>query len=259
MWTDTDFNVMAHVVDSQAYPLRWGREAAHWVAAHRSQAERGIPYGPHRRQKLDLFRPLGVPKGLVIFLHGGYWQFLSRKLFSHLAAPALDQGWAVALPSYRLAPDVPIPTISRDVIAAATAAMSLIPEGPVRVAGHSAGGHLALRLAMIAPPGFDQSRIDRVVALSPITDLRPYIGTKTGGILGIDAQSATTESPVLSQTRLQGRIWIGSEELPVFFDQARSLAATWSWPFAIAPGRNHFDIVETLSDPTAPITQSLLS
>ncbi len=69
----------------------------------------GIPYGPHERQAFDLVRPEGEAKGLVIFIHGGYWMRFHRTDWTHLAAGPLAHGHAVAFPSYRLCPEVPHP------------------------------------------------------------------------------------------------------------------------------------------------------
>ena len=38
----------------------------------------GIAYGPHPRQALDVFLPEGEAKGLVVFVHGGYWRAYDR-------------------------------------------------------------------------------------------------------------------------------------------------------------------------------------
>ena len=44
--------------------------------AEAGRADLGVAYGPDARQRLDLFRPEGTPRGLVVFVHGGYWQIL---------------------------------------------------------------------------------------------------------------------------------------------------------------------------------------
>ncbi len=47
----------------------------------------------------------------VVFIHGGYWQALDRSFFSHMAAGCNAHGVDVAIPSYRLAPEVGIADI----------------------------------------------------------------------------------------------------------------------------------------------------
>jgi arylformamidase len=52
--------------------------------------------------------PKGTPKGLVVFVHGGFWMKLDKSFWSHLAAGPLAHGHAVAMPSYTLCPDIRI-------------------------------------------------------------------------------------------------------------------------------------------------------
>jgi acetyl esterase/lipase len=74
-----------------------------------------ISYGDNSREKLDLFLPEGEPKGLFVFVHGGFWLKLDKSYWSHLASGALAHGWAVAMPSYPLCPEVRLSAISRSV------------------------------------------------------------------------------------------------------------------------------------------------
>ena len=105
-----------------------------------------IVYGDGARQKLDLFHPEGEAKGAVIFVHGGFWKAFDKSVWSHLAAGALDRGWAVVMPSYTLAPEARIGAMTREIEAAIGAVAEVVP-GPIRLAGHSAGGHLVARMA----------------------------------------------------------------------------------------------------------------
>ena len=71
---------------------------------------REITYGPHPRQRIDLFLPEAAPRGLV-YVHGGYWRAFEPRTWSHLAGGALVRGWAVAMPGF-LRPR-PVAAISR--------------------------------------------------------------------------------------------------------------------------------------------------
>ncbi|HHL20249.1 MAG TPA: alpha/beta hydrolase, partial [Aliiroseovarius sp.] len=66
----------AAFIDNAAdYPPRWARLAAEFrdqmAGAGRLQAN--LSYGTDRRQVFDLFQPEGTARGLMVFLHGGYW------------------------------------------------------------------------------------------------------------------------------------------------------------------------------------------
>ena len=148
----------------ETFPPRWTREAAAFRASLGQRARTAIPYGPKPRNHLDLFLPEAAPKGLLVFVHGGYWLRFDRDMWSHLAAGALARGWACAMPSYTLAPEARISAITQEIASAVDVAAGLV-AGPVVVTGHSAGGHLSARMgcadvSLSAP-------VTRVVPISP--------------------------------------------------------------------------------------------
>ena len=59
---------------------------------------------------LDIARAY-VPKANareVVFVHGGYWMKFDRSYWSHFSEGLTARGWAVAMPSYTLAPEARI-------------------------------------------------------------------------------------------------------------------------------------------------------
>ena len=100
-------------------------------------------YGHGTREVLDLFMPEGAPKGLVVFVHGGYWMKFDRSYWSHLAAGAQAQGWAVAMPSYDLCPRVRIADITRQIanaVAVAAREIGGLADEPYLVPDFFMGG-----------------------------------------------------------------------------------------------------------------------
>jgi acetyl esterase/lipase len=138
----------AYIAGADAYPPRWMAAAQAFRDSLGARAVLDQPYGTGLRQSFDLFYPQGQPKGLLVFVHGGYWLAFGRETWSHLAAGALGQGWACAMPSYSLAPDARIAQMT-DEVAQAIRAASVMVAGPVVVTGHSAGGHLAARMGCV--------------------------------------------------------------------------------------------------------------
>ncbi|MGR3463451.1 alpha/beta hydrolase [Limimaricola sp.] len=245
----------SHIPGGMAYPGRWAEAAAAFRAAHPPEE---IAYGAGARQRLDLFRPEGTARGTVVFVHGGFWKAFDKSTWSHLAAGALAQGWAVAMPSYTLAPEARISAMTREVEAAIGAVADAVP-GPLRLAGHSAGGHLVARMACadLAPPWRD--RVARIVPISPLSDLRPLMGATMNDDLRLDAAEAEAESPLLcDQVDLPMTVWVGAAERPAFIDQARWLAERRGCDLVEAPGRHHFDVIEELADPDSPLMRALL-
>lgn len=115
----------------------------------------GIPYGRERRQKLDLYLPEGMPQSasLLVFFYGGNWENGDRGTYRFVASTLARQGYAVAVPDYRLYPDVRYPEFLRDCAVATaflqrqTGALGL-PTGPLILMGHSAGAYNAIELVM---------------------------------------------------------------------------------------------------------------
>lgn len=265
---DAAYDNSGAVPGSDAFAPRWTREAAAFreALAARGRAELDRPYGAHERQRFDLFRPERGAQGLVVFVHGGYWKALDRTYWSHLARGPLERGFAVAVPSYRLAPEVCLTEIAEDVAAAVASAAGLVPAGSLRLAGHSAGGHLVARMVSTASPLAPAllARLDRVVPISGLHDLRPIRRTRMNDVLRIDALEALAESPALLEPVFGGSVQavVGEVELPELRRQTSFLQSAWAGlGFRIEateiPGRHHFDVVEGLADPASLLTRLL--
>lgn len=250
---DRDYANGAFIPGAEAYPAKWAAAAAAFRAGARARLD--LPYGRGERQRFDLFLPDGNPRGLLVFLHGGYWMAFGREAWSHLAAGAVGRGWACALPSYTLAPGARIAAMTGEVAAAVRAASALV-AGPVVVTGHSAGGHLAARMACT-----DQSvTVARVVPISPLADLAPLLATEMNATLRIDGAEAAAESPALLARRpeVACHVWVGGQERPAFLWQARTLSEAWACPWTVAPGRHHFDVIDDLADPESGLLGACL-
>jgi acetyl esterase/lipase len=123
----------------------------------------------------------GAP--LILFFHGGFWRAeWDRTHTAHLAAALATVGYAVCIPEYRRTgqPGGGWPGTFDDVAAAVDRRPGLaeaVDPGRVVLAGHSAGGHLALwaaaRHRLPADSGWRQPfiRYAGVVALAPVSDL----------------------------------------------------------------------------------------
>ena len=265
---DAAYDNRSAVAGSADYPPRWSAAAAAFRARMGPTAQT-LSYGAHERQQLDLFlppnpSPNAPQRGLGLFLHGGYWMRFDRSLWSHLAAGALARGWAVAIPSYRLAPDARLTDIAEDVVAAIACAAAQVP-GPLRLTGHSAGGHLATRMACAEGPLAPdlRRRLERVVSISGLHDLRPLMNTAMNATLRIDDKEAAAESPAL-QTPLQHvsvHAWVGALELPELRRQSALLAQRWTGRagavhLIIEADRHHLDVIEGLCAPSHPLTEA---
>ncbi|WP_353473395.1 alpha/beta hydrolase [Salipiger sp. H15] len=253
----------AHIPGADAFPPRWSADAAAFRAGMEAQGRfRSLAYGPGAREALDLFLPEGEPRGLVVFVHGGYWLRFDRSVWSHFAAGALEAGWAVAMPSYDLCPEVRISDITRQVAAAVSVAAGEV-AGPIRLTGHSAGGHLVAR--MLAPgvlPAAVAARITGVVPISPLSDLRPLMLTDMNAGLRLDEAEAGAESPIFQPApAVPVTVWVGGAERPAFLDQARWLGEAWAasggCEVVIDAGLHHFDVIDGLAEAGSPLCRAV--
>lgn len=261
-WDDAYANG-AHIPGAADYPPKW--EAAAKAYRADTRADLDIAYGDHPRQRFDLFWPEDIPKGLAVFVHGGYWLKFDKSSWSHLAEGARAQGWAVALPSYVLAPEARISEMT-EMVGVAIAAAAAKVAGPIHLAGHSAGGHLVSRMACTdAPLPHDvAARVTRVLSISGLHDLRPLLKTSMNDGLRMDDAEATAESAALCAPRVSAEVvaWVGADERPEFVRQTKLLNTAWADQIKIEtvidPGRHHFDVIESLSDRDSEMTRAFV-
>lgn len=258
-----------HIPGADGYLGRWPATAAAFRAARRDAGRPGreAAYGAHPRERMEVYAPeRGVPRGVALLVHGGYWMRFGPATFSHLAAGALERGWLVALPGYPLCPEVDLGEIEASVRRAIELAATLA-DGPLRLAGHSAGGHLVARAAC-ADFELDAgvtARIERTLSISGVHDLVPLLGTAMRKTLHLDADEARRRSPARSVPRAGTRAvaWVGADERPEFVRQNALLATGWR-PHGVEvrthvePGRHHFDVIAELERADSALVEAWL-
>ncbi len=267
-WNDAYANG-PNIPGGDRWPAAWVAPAQAYrdTLAASGRARLDQPYGEAPRQRYDLFLPEGQPKGLVVFVHGGFWRALDKSYWSHLAHGPLARGFAVAMPSYTLAPAARISGIVAEVAAAITAAASEVP-GPLMLAGHSAGGQLVSRMIAAPSPLTDavRGRVRTVLSISGVHDLRPMMETAMNNDLRIDPAEAAAHSPALLAPLPGARLvcWVGAAERGEFTRQNALLANIWTGlglaTCAIEEAdRHHFNVIDGLADPHHPMVEALLA
>ncbi|KAA1180085.1 alpha/beta hydrolase [Rhizobium tropici] len=266
---DSAYTNGAYIVDGDRWPTAWVEPAKVFrdSLASTGRAKLDLGYGPSARNRFDLFLPEGRPKGLVVFVHGGYWLQLDKSYWSHLAAGSIAAGYAVAFPSYTLCPENRIGEIGREIAAAITAAAQLV-DGPIILTGHSAGGQLVARMMTTTSPLSEATlrRVRHVLAISGVHDLRPIMKRAMNEQLRIDVDEARAESPALLEPLETVRLtcWVGGAERAEFIRQNALLANIWTGLGAatavvVEPDKHHYSILDGLIDADHPLTRTLLA
>ena len=231
--------------------------------------DRDIAYGKHPRQCFDLFRAPGA-KATIAYFHAGYWQSRDKAQFHFLAPPLVSAGFDLAVVNYPLCPDVTLEELTvavRDAIPAVHAFISIGRNEPGRViaAGHSAGGHLAVELALTdwRARGATREPVAGVVALSGVYDLQPLIATPLNEKLRMTAQMARAASPIF---RVRGGMpqalfAVGGLETDAFQKQNRDMCAAWhahgnAGKALVVDGADHFSLLRGLT-PGAPLFEAV--
>ncbi|MCP2167158.1 alpha/beta hydrolase [Goodfellowiella coeruleoviolacea] len=212
-----------------------------------------LRYGTHEPHVADVwFADPAVPNpALAVVVHGGFWRpEYDRRGTWPLADAIRRQGWTVASVEYRRTPGQPQATVA-DVRLALHAVPELVPgSGRVVVVGHSAGGHLALHAAAVAPaPG-----LVATVALAPVADLvaahRLALDVDAvAAFLGGAPEPHGDLDPVRLPTPSRPVVLVhGTEDAIVPIELAHSYAAAHPATRLVSvPGAGHFALIDPLS------------
>ena len=113
-----------------------------------------LAYGSDPRQKLDVYTPdhLIGKAPVILFFYGGSWQSGQKEDYLAFGESFATKGIVVAVADYRVYPEVKYPDFLKDGAAALAYVHAHIAEyggDPDRIflAGHSAGGYIAVMLA----------------------------------------------------------------------------------------------------------------
>lgn len=146
-----------------------------------------VAYGRAERQKMDVYKPERslVKTPVLVFFHGGSWQFGDKADYRFIGQAFATQGFLVMIPNYRLYPDAHYRDIIADGKSAIRYAKAHAAEyggDPERVylMGHSAGAYNAMMAISYGPDAV--TGIDGVIGLSGPYDFLPVTDEKLIGL-----------------------------------------------------------------------------
>ncbi|KAM4583876.1 kynurenine formamidase isoform 3-T3 [Odontesthes bonariensis] len=266
------------VIKAHVKALKEGTERARGCA----QTLLNVPYGEGDGEKLDVYIPRtnSLDVNLVVYLHGGYWQFLrgfcfclfSKDESGFMAVPLIDKGVVVVAVGYDIAPkgnmDLMVSQVRRSVVSVVQQYSHI---SGLYLCGHSAGAHLA---AMVLSTDWSQysiaPQIKGAFLVSGIYDLLPILSTYVNEPLKMTEEVAVRNSPSklvpqlkLSSSSCQIVVAVAENDSPEFRKQSEEYCKTLE-----ASGLNvtmedvantdHFSIIEKLVEEEYHLTKLLL-
>lgn len=147
-----------------------------------------VSYGTNERQSLDVYGPVDSKSTgnsalpVLVFFYGGSWNSGSKEDYAFVGRALAARGFVTVIADYRLVPEVRFPGFVEDgALAVAWVKESIARYGGDRdrlfLAGHSAGAHIAMMLALdghfLAAQGLRGDTIKGVAGLSGPYDFLP--------------------------------------------------------------------------------------
>jgi arylformamidase len=223
--------------------------------------QRDLRYGALPRQRFDLFRNPDANAPTLIFIHGGYWQTLSKEDVAFVAAGPLAHGFNVVLVEYTLAPQSSMTQIVEEIGSlldhlSTNRDQLEIGHGPVCLSGHSAGGHLSLVHR-------SHPLVTHVLAISPLTDLEPISLSWLNDKLELTEREVDVYSPLQHIGKGAPTIVaVGADELSELVRQANDYAAAAlkageTVQYIAVDSCTHFSILDDLAQPSGTLMNAL--
>ena len=271
-WLDAMYNNRERVPQHPAILARWARESA--KARTEGPCELDIAYGDGPREQLDVFPAPSGDAPVLVFVHGGYWRAMDKSDHSFIAPAFHRDGACVVLPNYGRCPDLTIPQITLQVARAVAWTWHNIARygGDRRrivVAGHSAGGQLATMMLSCLWPQLDaalpRDAVCGALAISALHDLDPLMRTPfLQPALRLTPEQVQLASPARLPAPRQGTLYTvaGGSESAEYHRQNRLIQDGWGArrvPVCeLAPGRDHFTVLDALVEPRHRVHQLAL-
>lgn len=272
---DREYSPSSCVVDINVYLEKYSKtsQSVKKNAVAQGSCIADLSYGQSEDERLDLFLPHtdGLAP-LQVYIHGGYWQALSKEDSLFAAAMFQQQGCFFTALNYSLAPNAGLSEIveqNRQAIAwlYQNANRWGFDRQRIHLSGSSAGAHLAGMLLLTDWTSYDlpDNVIKGICAVSGIYDLEPIRLSYVNQVLGLSSEEAASNSPMKQAIRNHCPIILahGENETSEFKRQTtaykdRLIQLGETVCFNEIKDRNHFDVIMDLMSPDTWLSQQVL-
>lgn len=232
-----------------------------------------VAYDEASGQTIDIYGTGGEARPVFVFIHGGYWRMLSKHDSAFMAGMLAKQGIATAVVDYRLAPEVSLDEIVREVRAAIGflwkngRSFGIDPER-IYVGGSSAGGHLTgsvLSGGWHDEAGVPEDVIKGAVPISGLFHLAPISRSFVQDWIKLDEAAVERLSPAANLPKVGCPIVVAyaDGEPDGFRRQSTEYDLKWreagfASELMEIPGRNHFDVLLDLASEDTALSKALV-
>jgi len=235
---------------------------------------RRLAYGTTPVEQLDLFVTTRPRAPVMVFLHGGAWRAGDARSQAFAAEMFVNAGVHFVAPDFGLVMDIGLDGMVAQVrraVAWMAANAASFGGDPTRiyVGGHSSGSHLAANVLVTdwaKDFGLPADLIKGGLCTSGMYDLKPVRLSARSSYVKFDDRIEHELSPIRHLARLRCPVVVayGTKDSPEFQRQSREWAEALRargrlHALVVGEGMNHFELPETLADPSSPLGRTVLS
>ncbi|WP_448546955.1 alpha/beta hydrolase [Thalassotalea fusca] len=256
----TEYSPSSCIDDINEFITRYIDQSAQakLIATNNHSIRANLSYGNKPAQTIDLFMPTtSTCRKLHVYIHGGYWQELSKDESSFAATNFQQHGVHFAVINYTLAPNASL----SDIVTECRAAVAWLRDNAdtfgydkneIYLSGSSAGAHLAAMCVLDST-----LPIKGICAVSGVYDLTPIQLTYINEPLQLTPQETSQNSPLNHVSRWPRGchciVAYGDNETGEFKRQSNQFFEQLRQNDHEAvlheiTDRNHFDVILDLAD-----------
>ena len=280
VWLDMDQAELDDAYDQSVYAPNQKQVTGRYVTNSdavraRLGAPRRFAYGPTPVEGLDVYTTKRPNAPINVFIHGGAWRVGTASAYGFPAELFVNAGAHFVVPDF-----APVTDLGGDLAAMAAQVRSAVawvhrnaktfggdPER-LYISGHSSGAHLAgvvLITDWKKDFGLPEDTVKGALCCSGMFDLKPVrLSARSRYVKFTDAmEDALSAQRHLDRVRAPVTLAHGTFETPEFQRQSRDFAQAMNAAgkpaqLLVAPGYNHFEIIETLASPYGLLGRAVL-